>query len=59
MECKVGNIKILTGLDKRMEDINEILQIALKRNQSKVKYTIHEIKNTLDGINSRLQEEES
>ena len=55
-EFKVVVIKILNGLEKRVEDISETLHKEIKKNQSEMKSTIIEIKNTLDGINSRLEE---
>ena len=54
-------IKILTGLEKRMEDPNKTLNKErenIKKNQSEMKNSITEIKNTQDGINSRLGETE-
>ena len=57
-EFKVMIIKILTGLEKRVEDISEIPNKEIKKKQQEMKNTINEIKNTLDGINSRLEEAE-
>lgn len=54
-EFKVIIIKILKGLEKRVEDISETLNKEIKNNISKMKNSISEIKNTIDGINSRLQ----
>ena len=59
--CLIGNlmiIKILTGLEKRVEDISETLNKEIKNNISEMKNSINEIKNTLGGINGRLQEAE-
>ena len=56
-EFKVTTIKILIGLGERVEDIRETLKKNIKKNQSMMN-TINEIKNTLDGINSRLEEAE-
>ena len=50
---KVIIVKILTGLGKRIENMSDILNKEIKKNQSEMN-TINEIKNTLDGINSRL-----
>ena len=47
-EFKVIIIKILIGLEKRVEDISK----------TQMKNLINEIKNTIDGMNSRIQEEE-
>ena len=41
-----------------MENIIETLNNDIKKNQSATKITIIEIKNTLDGINRRLDEAE-
>ena len=54
-------IKILTGLGKRVKDLSETLNRdgkQKKKNQSEMNNSITEIKNTLDGINSRLKEAE-
>lgn len=53
---KVMIINILTGLEKRVEDISEALNTDIKKNTSEMKSTINESKNTLNGINSRLEE---
>lgn len=53
-KLKVMFIKITNGLEKRMKNISEALNKKTKKNQSEVKKTINEIKNPLDGINSRL-----
>ena len=50
-------IKILTTLERRVKDINETLKNSLKT-QSDVENPISKIKNTLEGINSGLEEEE-
>ena len=47
----------MTGLEKRVEDISETLNTEIKKNQSEMNTTI-EIKNALDGINSRIKEAE-
>ena len=60
-EFKVNVTKILTGLEKRIEYIIETLKeiyIYKKKNQSEMKNSIIEIKNTLDRISSRLEEAE-
>ena len=57
-EFKIMTIKILTGLEKRLEDTSETLNKEIKKNQSEMKNTINEIENTLDGINSRIHEAE-
>ena len=52
---KVMITKILTGFEKRMEDFSETLKKVIKENQSEMKNTVIEIKNTTHGINSRLE----
>ena len=42
-EFKVMIIKLLPGLEKRVEDISEILNKKIKKNQSQMKNTINEI----------------
>ena len=57
-EFKATIIRILTGLEKRIEDIRETLTTQIKelqKNQSEMK-TINEIGNRLDAGNSRLKE---
>ena len=44
-------------IDKMQETFNKDLE-ELKRNQATMKNTINEVKNTLEGINSRITEEE-
>lgn len=59
-EFKAIIIRLLTGLERRIEDINEtfITEIKqLKRNESEMKSAISKIGNRLDAINSRLEEE--
>ena len=54
-------IKKLTAIEKRVEDISEIFNKEIfKNNQSemKKKKTPNAISNTLDRINSRLEEAE-
>ena len=46
-------IKILIGLQKRVEDISETPNKEIKKSQSEMNNTINEIKNTLDEINTR------
>jgi len=55
---KVMIIKILTGLEERVEDISETLKKEIKKNQSEMKNTTIEIKNIFDGIHSRPEKTE-
>lgn len=54
-------IKIPTGLDKRGENLSETFNKErenTKRNGSEMKNSVTEIKHTLEGINSRLEDSE-
>ena len=55
-EFKVMAIKLLIGLDKRVGNLSETLnkEVRVKKNQSVMQNSITDIKNTLEGINSRL-----
>ena len=57
-EFKVIIIKVLTGFEKKVEDISETLNTQIKKNQSEIKNRINEIQYTLDGIKSKLDEAE-
>ena len=57
-EFKLMIIKILTGLEKGVQDISETLDKEMKKNQSEMKNRINEMESTLDGIYTRLQEAE-
>ena len=60
-EFRIMIVKMIQNLgnriDKMKETFNKDLE-ELKRNQAMMKNTINEIKNTLDGINSRITEAE-
>ena len=56
---KATIIRILTGLEKRIEDISETLITEIKRvKESEMKNTINEIASRLDSMNTRLEEAE-
>ena len=58
-EFKVMVIKITTVFEKGMENLTETLNKEIENiNQSEMKNSITEIKNTLHGRNSRLEEAE-
>ena len=60
-EFKATVIRIVTGLEKRMEGIKEILTTEireLKKNQSEMKNVINQTGNWLDALNNRLEEAE-
>ena len=48
-EFKVIIIKILTGLDKRVEDMSETLNTNIRNNTVRKKGVINKTRNTLDG----------
>ena len=56
-EFKVMLRRILTGLQKGMEGISETYDKEIKNNISEMT-SINKIKNTINGINSRIQETE-
>ena len=52
-------VKIIRNLENRMEKMQESINKdleELKNNHTETNYTITEIKNTLEGINSRISE---
>ena len=49
---------ILTGLEKTVEHINETINTEIRSNTAQKKDSINEMRNMLDGINCRLEEEE-
>ena len=54
-------VKIIRSLENRMEKMQESINKdleELKNNHIETNYTITEIKNTLEGINSRISEAE-
>ena len=55
-EFKVMIIKILTGLEKRVEDMSETLNTEIRNNTAETEGSINEMRNMLDGMNSRLDE---
>lgn len=60
-ECKATILRILTGLEKRIENISETLTTEitdLKRNQPEMKNSILKIGNRLNAMNSRLEKAE-
>lgn len=60
-EFKGMIIKILTGIEKRVDDISETLMKDIGnifKTQSDMKSTMHYIKNTLDGMNIKLDKVE-
>lgn len=57
-ELKVMVINILTGLEKRVQDLHEILNKDtenIKKNLPEMKNSITEIKNMVDGLSGRLE----
>ena len=64
-ECRVMTIKLIQDLGKRMEAQTEKIQEMfnkeledLKKKQTQMNNMITEMKNTLEGINSRINEAE-
>ena len=61
-ECRIMIIKMIQNLGNRMEKIQQIfnrdLEEVTKSKQTMINNTINEIKNSLEGINSRITEAE-
>jgi len=49
---------ILTGLEKRVEDISETPNTRIRNNIAQIKGSIKEMRNMLDGMSSRMEEAE-
>ena len=54
-EFKAIIIRILTGLEKRVEDISETFKAEIKNNIAEIKGSINNMTNTPDRIQSRLE----
>ena len=57
-ELKAMIVKILSGLGKRGGDISETINTEIRNSTAEIKGSINEMRNTLNGINSRLEEAE-
>lgn len=57
-EFKVMIIKILTGFEKRVKAMNETFHAEVRSNISEIKGLINKVRNTLEGINGRLEKAE-
>ena len=57
-EFKAMIIRILTGFETRVEDISETINREIQNNRAETKGSINEMRNMLDGMNSRLEEAE-
>ena len=58
-EFRIMIVKMIeSNMEKMQESINKDLE-ELKNNHTETNYTITEIKNTLEGINSRMSEAEN
>lgn len=57
-ELKVKIIRILSGLEKRGEDICDAINTDIRNNIAEIKGSINEMRNSLDGMSSRLEEAE-
>ena len=57
-EFKAMIIRILPGLERRVEDMSETHNTEIKNNIAEIKGSINKIRNKLDGMNSRLEETE-
>ena len=54
-EFKVIIIKILTGLEKRVEGMSKILNTEIRNKIAETKGSINGMRNTLNEMNSRLE----
>jgi len=60
-EFKVMVLKIFMGFERKVDELSEYFKKDIenvKKKQSKLKYTIIKMKNTLEGINSRVDDVE-
>ena len=55
---KVTIIRMLTGLEKRVEDVTETLNTKIRNNIGEIKGSINKMRNRLDGMNSKREEEQ-
>ena len=53
-EFKIMIIRILTGLEKKVEDMSESLNTEIRNNIAEIKGLTNEMRNTLNGRNSRM-----
>ena len=49
-EFKAMNTRILTGLEKRVEDMSETFNKEIRNNMPEIKCSINEMRNTLEGM---------
>ena len=57
-EFKAMIKRILTGLEKKVEDMSETLNTQIRNNIAEIKGTVNKVRNTLDGMSSRVEETE-
>jgi len=50
-------IRILTGLEKRVEDMSENFNTEIRNNVAEIKGSISEMNNTFNGTNSRWKKQ--
>ena len=55
---KATIIRMLTGLEKRVEDVTETLNTKIRNNIGEIKGSINKMRNMLDGMNSKREEEQ-
>ena len=58
VEFKAMIIRILTGLEKRVEEISETLNTKIRNDILEIKGPVNEMRNMLDGMDNRLEESE-
>ena len=55
-EFKATITRIHTGLEKRMEDMNETLNIEIRNNIAETNSSLNEMRNRFDVMNSGMEE---
>lgn len=55
---KALNMRILTALEIKVEDMSEILNTGIRNSKAELKGSINEMRNTLDGMNSMMEKGE-
>lgn len=51
-------IRILTGFEKRVEDLSKAISTDIRNNIAEIKGSISEMRSAVDGMNSRVEEAE-
>ena len=57
-EFKAMIVRILTRLEKRVENMSDTLNTEIRNNTAEIKGSIKEMRNTLDGMNTARKSRE-